>query len=79
MLQKMRDHSQSTATKILLGLLIIVFTMFGFGAFEAFIEDRSACSESERRQDQPRRSSRWRWSGRSSGSWLRWGRTQIRI
>jgi peptidyl-prolyl cis-trans isomerase D len=38
MLQKMRDHSQSTATKILLGLLIIVFTMFGFGAFEAFIK-----------------------------------------
>ena len=37
MLQKMRDHSQSTATKILLGLLIIVFTMFGFGAFEAFM------------------------------------------
>ena len=37
MLQKMREHSQSTATKILLGLLIIVFTMFGFGAFEAFM------------------------------------------
>jgi len=37
MLQKMREHSQSLATKILLGLLIIVFTMFGFGAFEAFI------------------------------------------
>ena len=26
MLQKMREHSQSTATKILLGLLIIVLT-----------------------------------------------------
>ncbi len=38
MLQKMREHSQSMATKILLGLLIIVFTMFGFGAFEAFIK-----------------------------------------
>lgn len=38
MLQKMREHSQSTATKLLLGLLIIVFTMFGFGAFEAFIK-----------------------------------------
>jgi peptidyl-prolyl cis-trans isomerase D len=38
MLQKMRDHSQSTATKLLLGLLIIVFTMFGFGAFEAFMK-----------------------------------------
>ena len=37
MLQKMRDHSQSMATKILLGVLIIVFTMFGFGAFEAFM------------------------------------------
>ncbi len=38
MLQKMREHSQSMATKILLGVLIIVFTMFGFGAFEAFIQ-----------------------------------------
>ncbi len=38
MLQKMREHSQSTATKILLGLLIVVFTMFGFGAFEAFMQ-----------------------------------------
>ena len=38
MLQKMREHSQSTATKLLLGLLIIVFTMFGFGAFEAFMK-----------------------------------------
>jgi peptidyl-prolyl cis-trans isomerase D len=38
MLQKMREHSQSTATKILLGVLIIVFTMFGFGAFEAFMK-----------------------------------------
>jgi peptidyl-prolyl cis-trans isomerase D len=38
MLQKMREHSQSLATKLLLGLLIIVFTMFGFGAFEAFIK-----------------------------------------
>ena len=38
MLQKMRDHSQSVATKILLGVLIIVFTMFGFGAFEAFMK-----------------------------------------
>jgi peptidyl-prolyl cis-trans isomerase D len=38
MLQKMREHSQSLATRILLGLLIIVFTMFGFGAFEAFIK-----------------------------------------
>ena len=38
MLQKMREHSQSLATKILLGLLIVVFTMFGFGAFEAFIK-----------------------------------------
>ncbi len=38
MLQKMREHSQSLATKVLLGLLIIVFTMFGFGAFEAFIK-----------------------------------------
>ncbi len=37
MLQKMREHSQSVATKILLGVLIIVFTMFGFGAFEAFM------------------------------------------
>ncbi len=37
MLQKMRDHSQSLATKILLGVLIVVFTMFGFGAFEAFM------------------------------------------
>ncbi len=38
MLQKMREQSQSTATKILLGILIIVFTMFGFGAFEAFMK-----------------------------------------
>ncbi|HET6470632.1 MAG TPA: SurA N-terminal domain-containing protein [Pseudomonadales bacterium] len=38
MLQKMREQSQSVATKVLLGLLIIVFTMFGFGAFEAFIK-----------------------------------------
>ncbi len=38
MLQKMREHSQSMATKILLGVLIIVFTMFGFGAFEAFMK-----------------------------------------
>ena len=38
MLQKMREHSQSTATKVLLGLLIVVFTMFGFGAFEAFMK-----------------------------------------
>lgn len=37
MLQKMREHSQSMATKILLGVLIVVFTMFGFGAFEAFM------------------------------------------
>jgi peptidyl-prolyl cis-trans isomerase D len=38
MLQKMREHSQSMATKVLLGILIIVFTMFGFGAFEAFMK-----------------------------------------
>ena len=37
MLQKMRDNAQGTAAKILLGLLVVVFTMFGFGAFEAFI------------------------------------------
>lgn len=38
MLQKMRDNAQGTAAKILLGLLVIVFTIFGFGAFQAFIE-----------------------------------------
>jgi peptidyl-prolyl cis-trans isomerase D len=38
MLQKMRDNAQGTAAKILLGLLVIVFTIFGFGAFEAFID-----------------------------------------
>jgi len=38
MLQKMRDNAQGTAAKILLGLLVIAFTIFGFGAFQAFIE-----------------------------------------
>src|SRR5262245_45153200 len=38
MLQKMRDNAQGTAAKILLGLLVIVFTIFGCGAFQAFIE-----------------------------------------
>jgi peptidyl-prolyl cis-trans isomerase D len=38
MLQKMRDNAQGTAAKILLGLLVIVFTIFGFGAFEAFVD-----------------------------------------
>lgn len=38
MLQKMRDNAQGTAAKILLGLLVITFTIFGFGAFQAFVE-----------------------------------------
>jgi peptidyl-prolyl cis-trans isomerase D len=37
MLQKMRDNAQGVAAKVLLGLLVVVFTMFGFGAFQAFI------------------------------------------
>jgi peptidyl-prolyl cis-trans isomerase D len=37
MLQKMRDNAQGTAAKILLGLLVITFTIFGFGAFQAFV------------------------------------------
>jgi peptidyl-prolyl cis-trans isomerase D len=37
MLQKMRDNAQGTAAKILLGLLVVVFTIFGVGAFQAFL------------------------------------------
>ncbi len=78
MLQKMRDHSQSTATKILLGVLIIVFTMFGFGAFEAFIQtDPPAANVNG--TNITRRSWRWKRSGRSSKSWRRWARRPIPI
>ncbi len=45
MLQKMRDNAQGTAAKILLGLLVVVFTMFGFGAFQAFIDTDPPAAE----------------------------------
>ena len=36
MLQKLRDQTQSTAAKIVVGLLVFVLTVFGFGAFNLF-------------------------------------------
>jgi len=36
MLQKMREKAQGTAAKILVGVIIFVLALFGFGAFEAF-------------------------------------------
>ena len=38
MLQKMRDQTQSLGFKILVGLIIVVLAVFGFGAFNLFID-----------------------------------------
>ena len=72
MLQKMREHSQSTATKLLLGLLIIVFTMFGFGAFEAFIKTDPPAAKVNGTNITHRRNWRWKPNARSNGSLRRW-------
>lgn len=37
MLQKMRDQTQSTAFKVLVGVIIFVLAVFGFGAFNLFV------------------------------------------
>lgn len=38
MLQKMRDNTQSLGFKILVGIIIFVLAVFGFGAFNLFVE-----------------------------------------
>ena len=42
MLQKMRDGAQGFAGKVVAGVIIVVLTMFGFGAFTAFVNDDPA-------------------------------------
>ena len=37
MLQKMRDQTQSTAFKVLVGIIVFVLAVFGFGAFNLFV------------------------------------------
>lgn len=37
MLQKMRDQTQSLAFKVLVGLIVFVLAVFGFGAFNLFV------------------------------------------
>lgn len=37
MLQKMRDQTQSTAFKVLVGIIVVVLAVFGFGAFNLFV------------------------------------------
>ncbi len=37
MLQKMRDNTQSTGFKVIVGVLIFVLAVFGFGAFNFFV------------------------------------------
>jgi len=37
MLQKMRDQTQSFAFKVLVGLIVFVLAVFGFGAFNLFV------------------------------------------
>lgn len=37
MLQKMRDQTQSTAFKVLVGIIVVVLVVFGFGAFNLFV------------------------------------------
>ena len=36
MLQKMRDNAQGTAARILVGIIVFVLAVFGFGAFDFF-------------------------------------------
>jgi len=38
MLQRMRDNTQSLGFKILVGILIFVLAVFGFGAFDLFVD-----------------------------------------
>ncbi len=38
MLQKMRDNTQSLGFKILVGVIIVVLALFGFGAFNFFVD-----------------------------------------
>ena len=38
MLQKLRDQTQSLAFKVLVGAIIFVLAIFGFGAFNLFID-----------------------------------------
>ena len=42
MLQKMRDSAQGFVGKMVGGVIIVVLTMFGFGAFTAFVNDDPA-------------------------------------
>ena len=44
MLQKMRDKSQGLAAKILVGVIVVVLTLFGFGAFTAFVSNDPAAA-----------------------------------
>ena len=37
MLQRMRDQTQSFAFKVLVGLIVFVLAVFGFGAFNLFV------------------------------------------
>lgn len=39
MLQKMRDKSQGLLAKIIIGAVVVTLTMFGFGAFTAFVSN----------------------------------------
>jgi peptidyl-prolyl cis-trans isomerase D len=44
MLQKMRDNAQGFFGKVVAGVIIVVLTMFGFGAFTAFVNNDPAAA-----------------------------------
>ena len=48
MLQKMRESTQSVGMKILVGAIILVLAVFGFGAFNFFVNPDPAVASCER-------------------------------